>query len=978
MPRKGSRKQRRGRRGSTNQNNDVVDDVYSLFETIRQDRCVLQSVVDEWIEHYRQDRENYIIHLMQFFIRSSGCEGRITTQMRQAHNNDNAQIIGALVDEFGPDDPLISTGPVWKKFRENFCEFIHTLIRQCQYSIIYDKFLMENTISFLISLCYSQVQPFRHTATLAAMKLMTALVDVAITLNINLDNTHRQCESERRNAIGWSNSPSERLELLTNKRHELEKNTKTLKTFIDNLFKSIFVNRYRDISPEIRSICMTEIGIWFKRLPGIFLDDSYLKYVGWTLYDQIGDVRLDCLKVLLPLYESEETTRKMKLFTNHFKDRILVMMLDKEPDVAVMAIKLVINIHKHHRDSLKQLAKFLIERVNMFQIDEQATENLRSRRGKKLSVHTPLIRDLIQFFIECELPEHCAYLVDSLIESHPMMKDWECMSDLLLEEPGLDEEPLNDKEETSLIEIMVCCIRQASTCEPPVNRGSAKKQLTSQEQKSLQEDKARISEHFINSLPIILNKYKSDEKKVANLLNIPQYLDLNFYSNHTDKLESLLRLMDEIVDIHSDQEVLAVAAKAYEYLYDENFYSAKIEAVEAYSLNPNGDEEKLMVNLQLKKISAFYVCHDLASWNLWNDIFDRWIRTSIQEGESVLILAVTYAITSCHMGLIWELDKLSQQRSAPEKAKTVKNMLISFMTELRSIINYSYELEEEAYKSIIDFLIIFRHNNEPDSSAAQHLVYKPDTVLIEQLENFIQRKVFVENEDPQASNSANKSNIEVLHKRRRILGGFCKLIVYTIIPMKHAACVIKHYVKFYKDYNDIIETTLVKTREINKVMCAKTMATALTSVFLELRNENPMNPNAFTKQDESFQSLKKLAKRFALSFGSDNMKNRDAVAALHREGIHFTFNTLENPGNPNGPPPNLPFLEIIIEFSNKLIKIDKKTVLNYLERYIKKAMPGVHTDEWPPLISYRASLQQSESDVSSVELQANQSAPQSP
>ena len=119
---------------------------------------------------------------------------------------------------------------------------------------------------------------------------------------------------------------------------------------------------------------------------------------------------------------------------------------------------------------------------------------------------------------------------------------------------------------------------------------------------------------------------------------------------------------------------------------------------------------------------------------------------------------------------------------------------------------------------------------------------------------------------------------------------------------------------------------MVKTREINKVMCAKTMATALTSVFLELRNENPMNPNAFTKQDESFQSLKELAKRFALSFGSDNMKNRDAVAALHREGIHFTFNTLENPGNPNGPPPNLPFLEIIIEFSNKLIKIDKKTV----------------------------------------------------
>lgn len=35
-----------------------------------------------------------------------------------------------------------------------------------------------------------------------------------------------------------------------------------------------------------------------------------------------------------------------------------------------------------------------------------------------------------------QLHEHGAYLVDSLIESNDMMKDWECMTDLLLEEPG--------------------------------------------------------------------------------------------------------------------------------------------------------------------------------------------------------------------------------------------------------------------------------------------------------------------------------------------------------------------------------------------------------------------------------------------------------------------------------------------------------------------------------------------------------------
>lgn len=104
------------------------------------------------------------------------------------------------------------------------------------------------------------------------------------------------------------------------------------------------------------------------------------------------------------------------------------------------------------------------------------------------------------------------------------------------------------------------------------------------------------------------------------------------------------------------------------------------------------------------------------------------------------------------------------------------------------------------------------------------------------------------------------------------------------------------------------------------------MAAALTQVFLDLRQHAGNNPNAFTKQDENFAALKELAKRFALSFGLDNMKNRDAVAALHREGIHFTFSNLDNPDNPLGPPPNLPFLEVLSEFSNKLIKQDKKTV----------------------------------------------------
>ena len=44
----------------------------------------------------------------------------------------------------------------------------------------------------------------------------------------------------------------------------------------------------RDTQPEIRAICVEEIGVWMKRYPAMFLDDSYLKYVGWTMYDRVS------------------------------------------------------------------------------------------------------------------------------------------------------------------------------------------------------------------------------------------------------------------------------------------------------------------------------------------------------------------------------------------------------------------------------------------------------------------------------------------------------------------------------------------------------------------------------------------------------------------------------------------------------------------------------------------------------------------
>ena len=82
------------------------------------------------------------------------------------------------------------------------------------------------------------------------MKLMTALVDVALNLNVQLDNTCRQYEAERQktNKRGGEG----RLETLMSRRSELEENVGEIKNMLQYIFKGIFVHRYRDILQVLR------------------------------------------------------------------------------------------------------------------------------------------------------------------------------------------------------------------------------------------------------------------------------------------------------------------------------------------------------------------------------------------------------------------------------------------------------------------------------------------------------------------------------------------------------------------------------------------------------------------------------------------------------------------------------------------------------------------------------------------------------
>lgn len=170
-------------------------------------------------------------------------------------------------------------------------------------------------------------------------------------------------------------------------------------------------------------------------------------------------------------------------------------------------------VYSSHRGVAQAAAEFLNVRLFHLTADMEETK---TKRGKVRMPNTPLVRDLVQFFIESELHEHGAYLVDSFIDSNDMVRDWECMTDLLLEEPGPNEEVLDNKQESTLIEIMVSSVKQSATGEVPVGRASNRKcTLSAKELKAIQDEKAKLTEHFIVTLPSLLEKYQADSEKAG-------------------------------------------------------------------------------------------------------------------------------------------------------------------------------------------------------------------------------------------------------------------------------------------------------------------------------------------------------------------------------------------------------------------------------------------------------------------------------
>ncbi|KAF1580370.1 Cohesin subunit SA-3, partial [Eudyptes moseleyi] len=282
-----------------------------------------------------------------------------------------------------------------------------------------------------------------------------------------------------------------------------------------------------------------------------------------------------------------------------------------------------------------------------------------------------------------------------------------------------------------------------------------------------------------------------------------------------------------------------------------------------------------------------------------------------------------------------------------EQLRSLKTRVSSFCLLCQSCLSdVDAGVREQAFVVLSDLLLVFGPQLLRDGrEALAPLVLLPDAGLQSQLAAFLMDHVFhhacsheelsatgmspprvpgvspgmpVPPLSPPVAAENSESHIEELHQRRVLLAGFCKLIIYNVLELSAASDVFKHYAKFHSDYGDIIKETLNCTRQIDRQEWARTLLLSLQQLMTELL----LQQGPEIRAAEAFLEIRDLARRFSLLFSLHQLRNRPALLSMHREGIRFAFQEPPGPG-PGLPPLNLPFLEVLSEFSPRLLRPDK-------------------------------------------------------
>ncbi|KAH9730134.1 Sister-chromatid cohesion protein 3 [Citrus sinensis] len=811
----------------------------SLIEVIKGNGKLIPQVVKLWVERYEKDAKPAIAELLTMLFEA--CGAKYYLQGESLDEIDVDDVVVALVNlarRGEVEDYQSSKRKELKNFKDNLVSFWDNLVVECQNGPLFDKVLFDKCMDYIIALSCTPPRVYRQVASLMGLQLVTSFISVAKMLGAQRETTQRQLNAEKKKRV-----EGPRVESLNKRLSMTHKNITDLEDMMRKIFTGLFVHRYRDIDPNIRMSCIQSLGVWILSYPSFFLQDLYLKYLGWTLNDKSASVRKSSVLALQNLYEVDDNVPTLGLFTERFSNRMIELADDIDVSVAVCAIGLVKQLLRHQLlpdDDLGPLYDLLIddppeirraigELVYDHLIAQKFNSSQSGLKGKDNDSSEVHLGRMLQILREFSAdPILSIYVIDDVWEYMKAMKDWKCIISMLLDENPLID--LNDDDATNLIRLLSASVKKA-VGERIVPASDNRKPYYNKAQKEVFENNKReITRAMMKNYPRLLRKFMADKAKVPSLIDIVMHMKLELYSLKRDEksFETILQLVNDAFFKHGEKEALRSCVKAIKFcsaesqgeLQDsarknlkdvEDKLIAKLKSAIKAVLDGD-DEYSLLVNL--KRLYELQLSKAVPIESLYEDLV--MILHTFRNLDNEV---VSFLLLNLYLYLAWSLHSIINAETVSEAS--LASLLLKRNTlfeELEYFLNSPSEVEEGSRVGnqlacrvctiLAEMWCLFRMTNF-SSTKLSRLGYCPDIPVLQKFWKLCEQQLNISDETE--DEDVNKEYIEETN-RDAVMIAAAKLIAIDSVPKAYQ----RHAVEISRsDDKSLTEKSFVECKELS-------------------------------------------------------------------------------------------------------------------------------------------------------------------
>ncbi|PSS06426.1 Sister-chromatid cohesion protein [Actinidia chinensis var. chinensis] len=945
-------------------------DDQSLIEVIKGNGKLIPQVVKFWVERYEKDPKPAMVELLTMLFEACGAKYHIREEFLDETDVDDVVVALVNLARNGEvEDYQSSKKKEFKNFKDNLTAFWDHLVIECQNGPLFDQVLFDKCMDYVIALSCTPPRIYRQVASLMGLQLVTSLMNLAKMLCAQRETTQRQVNAEEK-----KRTDGPRMESLKKRLSMTHKKITAIEGMTRKIFTGLFVHRYRDIDPEIRMSCIQSLGVWILLHPSLFLQDLYLKYLGWTLNDKNAGVRKASILALQNLYDVDDNVPTLGLFTERFSNRMIELADDIDISVAVCAIGLVKQLLRHqllHDDDLGSLYDLLIDDPPEIRraIGALVYEHLIQQKSNSSQLHAGDDSDssevhlgrMLQILREFSTDQILStYVIDDIWEYMDAMKDWKCIVSMLLDENPLIE--LTDEDATNLIRLLSASVKKA-VGERIVPATDNRKQYYNKAQKEMIENNRRdVTISMMRRYPQLLRKFMADKAKVAPLVEIIIHMHLELYSlkRQEQNFKTVLQLVKEAFYKHGDKDTLRSCVKAMNFCNSESrgelqdFAQNKLKELEdeliaklksAMKEVAGGDDEYSLL-VSLKRLYELQLSRFVPIESLYEDM-----AVFLQSFRNVDDEVIGFLLLNMYLHVAWCLQSIINNGTVSEASLS---SLLSKRTALFEHIEYYLQTSpaiEVAGKCgnqlacrvctvLAETWFLFRKRNFA-STKLESLGYCPDETILQKFWKLCEQQLNISDETEEED--IQKEYIEETN-RDAIMIAASKLIASDIVPKEYLGPeVISHFVMHGTSVAEIVKHLIAVLKKKDE---------ALSNIFLEALKRAyhrhmmiVLEGNDESLASKSFQECKDVAARLSGQFvGAARNKHRSDILKIVKDGIEYAFVDA---------PKQVSFLDgAVMYFVSKLPTPDVLEILKNVQKRMENVNTEVDPSGWRPYYTF--------------------------